>query len=93
MHNAREILIPNAVKVIKYWEFFRCSQLTTAVLDKGLEDIELEAFGECTLLHEILITHTVKEIQDNAFARCTQLTTVILGKELVEIRACPFHEC
>jgi hypothetical protein len=50
-----EILIPDAVKVIKYEAFSLCTQLAIVALGEGLEKIGAGAFLGCTSLHAISI--------------------------------------
>jgi hypothetical protein len=76
-----EILIPDAVKVIKY-EFSLCTQLAIVALGEGPEKIGAGAFLGCTSLHAISIPPAVKVIKDATFLGCSHLTTVILGEGL-----------
>jgi hypothetical protein len=52
MHIANEILIPPTIKSIEDRTFYGCSQLTTAIVGKGLEEIGEGAFAHCTLLND-----------------------------------------
>jgi len=77
-------VIPPAVRVIKAEAFYECSGLTNVVLDKGLEEIEEDAFGKCTSLREIVIPPAVRVIHEEAFNECSQLTNVCFCVEIEE---------
>jgi hypothetical protein len=62
------IVIPPAVKAIKFGAFASCTQLTIVRLEEGLEVIRLEAFFHCISLNDITIPSTVKSINCRAFA-------------------------
>ena len=55
-------LVPPTVKVIKEMAFYRCTQLMTVVLGKGLKEISEYAFEQCTLHHEIWNPPAIKAI-------------------------------
>ena len=82
-----------SVKKIKAEAFRNCRQLTTVILNNGLEEIGKRAFKGCTSLERIVIPPTVKAIVDEAFADCTRLTIVILNDVLEEIGVCAFYGC
>ena len=87
-----DIVIPNAVRVIKRWAFFRCSGLTSVTLGNGLEEIGAGAFHGCTSLEEIDIPTTVKEIDDTTFRGCTNLMRVRFCNEIEQF-VCTVAPC
>ena len=76
---------PPNVRVIKEGAFANCSDLTTAILNDGLEEIGVRAFYECRSLERIRIPPSMRAIEDQAFRGCSGLTTAILGNGLEEI--------
>jgi hypothetical protein len=82
-----------SVKAIKDRAFKYCEQLTTVILNDGLEQIGEEAFRQCTSLQHIMIPPTVKAIQRRAFYDCSRLTTINLSDGLEEIGKEAFQNC
>jgi hypothetical protein len=70
--------------VIKEGAFGGCSNLTTAILGVGLEEIGERAFRNTSLVR-IDIPPSVRVIKEGAFGGCSNLTTAILGVGLEEI--------
>jgi hypothetical protein len=71
-----EILIPNAVKMIKDVACQQCTQLSSVVLGKGLEErsgrmnfVNLHCYMNMTCFH------AANWIKVGAFLQCSQLTT------------------
>ena len=79
-----DIDIPPSGRAIKVCAFSYCTQLTTTILNDGLEVIGKRAFYGCALVR-INIPPSVRAIKDCAFCHCHALTTVILNDGLEEI--------
>ncbi len=88
----QDIVIPPAIRRIKYEALFHCSELAIAIIGEGHEEIGDRAFYHCTLLHEIVIPPTVRVIMCGALKYFSGLTTVILSKGLEEIGRMAFQE-
>jgi len=82
-----------SVKVIKEKAFYEREQLTTVILNHGLEEIGEGAFRQCSSLRGIDVPPTVKSIKNEAFKECSALTTVTLHDGLEEIGAYAFYMC
>ena len=59
--------IPSGVETLRNETFYNSSSLKTVVLNEGLEVIESNAFGNCSLDGHVRIPSTVSVIQDHAF--------------------------
>ena len=77
-----EIVIPNAVRVIRDGAFYRCRGLTRVTLGNGLQEIGKKAFGYCKSMEEIVIPPAVRDIHGTAFNDCTILTRVKFCDEI-----------
>ena len=86
------IVIPPAVRVIKYANFFSCLRSTTMILSVGMEEIGERSFKECAFVR-INIPPSVRAIKEGAFKDCSWLTTAILNNGLEEIGKQAFKEC
>jgi hypothetical protein len=82
-----------SVKIIRRKAFFDRRQLTTVILNHGLEEIGRFAFSKCTSLRGIDVPPTVKSIKYESFRECSSLTTVTLHDGLEEIGAWAFVRC
>jgi hypothetical protein len=82
------IIMPNAVKAIKDYTFYKCSGLTTVTLGDGLEEIGKRAYHKFTSLEHIMIPRTVKKIHQKAFTRCLNLTNMEFCTEIEASGAC-----
>ncbi len=91
--NVMHVIVHPSVKVIEEYAFWQRGQLTTVILNDGLEEIGECAFESCNSLQRILIPNSVKTIKDNAFDFCSGLTTVTLGDGLREIGEEAFRCC
>ncbi len=76
-------MIPPTVKEIGERAFEECSELTTVILNDGLEEIGRRAFALCALVR-IVIPPTIKEIDERAFEECSNLTSVQFCDEIEE---------
>ncbi len=86
--NAKEIVIPDEVKVIGIRAFEMCESIESVVIDGKVEKIENEAFCGCVNLKKVVITAPVKEVESCVFIGCEKLeqltlpnTVTVFGKE------------
>jgi hypothetical protein len=91
--NVTHVRVHPSVGAIKAKAFHSCSQLSTVILNDGLEEIGRRAFYGCTSLVHIAIPPAVRAIKGRAFSDCRQLSTVILNDELEEIGGFALAEC
>ena len=73
-----------SLKVIGKDAFYNCKNLTSVILQEGLESIENYCFSS-TVIKEITIPKTVKSIGNMAFYGCENLINVILQEGLESI--------
>ena len=88
-----EYRVPDHVKVIGKWAFYRMKNLQSVSLPKNLEAIEEGAFAYCAALNSMVIPAGVTAIEDYTFTGCTGLTAVRLPVELRRIGRYGFCGC
>ena len=86
------IVIPPAVRVIKYANFLSCLRLPTMILSVEMEEIGERSFKGCAFVR-IIIPPSVRAFKEGAFKDCSWLTTAILNNGLEEIGKQAFKEC
>ena len=86
------VRIHTSVRAIKDEAFYNRWQLTTVILNDGLEEIGERAFTH-TSLTRIDVPRSVKKIKYGAFYDCFLLTIVKLGEGLEEIGERAFWKC
>ncbi|HOO06590.1 MAG TPA: leucine-rich repeat protein [Ruminococcus sp.] len=69
------------------------TDITSAVIEKGVESIGDYAFSNCTSLTSVTIPSTVTSIGESAFYYCTSLNNVKLPKGLKTIGTSSFESC
>lgn len=74
--NLKYIQIPPEITIIKKETFKDNANLTTLILNNGLETIGESAFNGCKSLTYVEIPKTVKLIQKEAFNNCTNLSLI-----------------
>jgi hypothetical protein len=87
------VRIDSSVRAIEKKAFYGRRKLIIVLFNDDLEEIGVEAFALCTLLHEIVIPNAVKTIRCAAFYFCSGLTNVTLGEGLEEIGVAAFAYC
>lgn len=85
--------VPASVTTIHSSAFKGNTDLETADLPEGLEEIGSYAFYGCTALRELAVPGTVTAIGNSAFFGCTALETVDLRPGLEEIGSYAFSGC
>ena len=88
-----ELVIPEGVKSIEKFAFYRCEGLTSVTLPSTLESIGKYAFESCISLSEITIPEGVTSIGYSAFCECTALESVTLPSTLESIGNYAFSHC
>ena len=72
------VTIPGSVEFIDYGVFDSCANLTTVVIEEGVQRIGENVFFGCSALNSIIIPSSVTEIGHYAFNNCSNLTTVTI---------------
>ena len=86
-------IIPNSVKTIDKYAFYRAKNLTDITIPNNVETIGVSAFNTCSSLTSIAIPDGVQAIESGTFYQCTSLESVILPKNLKEIGTQAFFNC
>ena len=91
-------IIPNDIKVIGGFAFFRCSRLTSMTLPESLISIENNAFGNCVGLTgklDFSKCTSLTSIENGAFAQCINLKELNLSNcaSLKTIEYQTFYNC
>ena len=86
------VTLPQNITVIKNSTFKGCSSVKEFVLG-NVENIEFQAFLECTSLEKINLPSTLTSIQDDAFRYCTKLSTLAFPIALQSIGSHTFDGC
>lgn len=88
-----ELIIPDSVTYIGERAFFRCGNLASVTLSKGLTAIHPHTFDTCLSLTSIIIPDGVITIGSNAFNSCYVLKSVTLPDSLTHIDTQAFSYC
>ena len=71
-----DVVIPENVKSIGNWAFYRCTDISSITITDNVERIGEYAFAGCKDLTSVRIGKAVKQIENQAFAGCDLLTDV-----------------
>lgn len=88
-NKATDIILPDAVEVIKKKAFEGC-KLKSIKLSKALKTIEDSAFGDCKSLSNVEIQDGLNKIGPYSFCRCTNLKSIRIPDSVEEIDDCAF---
>ncbi len=84
--------IPNTVKTIDAFAFYKCKALTSLNIPNGVTCIDSYAFKGCVGLSYLKIPQSVTEIGTEAFAGCTNLSLEI-PPSAIDIEGKAFDGC
>ena len=85
--------IEYSVQKIGYGAFICCKDVTSVTLPEGLDEIQSEAFVDCSGLISINIPESVKTIGYASFSGCNNIASLTLPEGLEEIGADAFLNC
>lgn len=85
--------IPNGVRAIYSYAFYKCSGLTNVTIPDSVTSIGWCAFEDCTGLTSISIPHSVTYIGNWAFRSCSGLKSVTIGNGVTSIGERAFYGC
>ena len=85
--------IPNGVKSISDFAFYKSQNLQSVVISESVEQIGRSSFESCTSLSTINIPNNVVSISYSAFRHCPLLTIINLPGSVNEIDSYAFNDC
>lgn len=88
--NVTSVSLPNTIKTIGEYAFYKCQNLNECNLPQSLISIDLCAFSR-TALNKVVIPENVITIGLSAFSYCTSLTSIIIGKNVRTISSRAFQ--
>ena len=89
----QEIQIPDSVIRIQPRAFYKCTNLHSVELSKGLRHIGVSSFMRCGRLRSLVIPDSVIVISSKAFAHCKKLREVIISPSMLFIAEDAFMDC
>lgn len=66
------ISLPQSVKVIESWAFYKCSRLIDVLLPRGLEVVKANAFKDCYGIEKLSVFENIKEFDVTALDGWTE---------------------
>lgn len=87
------VTIPDSVKTIGSYAFYKCEALEEVILGNGVVDIQDSAFMESPKLKSIVIPDSLITIGQQAFEGCTGMESVQFGSGLKTIARFAFYRC
>lgn len=88
-----DVVVPDSVKTIGEWTFYRCKSLTRITIPDSVTEICRYAFCECNSLTDIVIPTSVTSIGDAAFDSCSSLTELTIPDSVSSIGFSVFSDC
>ncbi len=88
-----ELTIPDTVKAIGDWAFYKCKNLRRVESGSDLKSIGAYAFSECTALEVVILPEQLDEVGEYAFSGCTSLKSINLPLSLTKISDGLFADC
>ena len=88
-----ELVIPDGVKSIGSYAFYRCSDLTSVTIPNSVTSIGNWAFYGCSGLTSITIPNSVTSIGNYAFSDCSSLYSVTIPNSVTSIGESAFVFC
>ncbi len=73
--------------------FYRCDELTSAVLPSSITSIGSAAFFICSGLTTVNIPKGVTTINEYCFSNCSSLTSIIIPSSVTLIKSSAFYNC
>ena len=74
----KSTIIPNTVKSIGNFAFYKCTSLTEVEFPSSLRIIREKAFSGCSGLQNLVIPNTIGKVGISSFEGCSKLKTVVL---------------
>ncbi len=88
-----DIVIPNGIKDIKKYAFYKCGTLNSVTIPDTVESIGMRAFTACSDLERLVISDGVTEIGNYAFSNCVRLREAVIGANATYLSSYMFKGC
>lgn len=89
--NYTELILPDSVQTVGWYAFENCP--ITRLVGKGLTEIGMSAFENCSALTEVTLGDDLKTIKVYAFRNCSSLKEISIPKNVTEIGPSSFEGC
>ncbi len=80
----QKVTVPGTVRTVGDAAFGWCDQLTTVVLQEGVESLKSNVFLNDTMLTSVSLPDSLKHIGEFVFSFCTHLMKITLPKNVTE---------
>ncbi|MBQ8389279.1 MAG: leucine-rich repeat protein [Clostridia bacterium] len=90
-HN--RLVIGDGVEYIGTRAFFKCSELTEAVIPDSVTEMGIRAFYGCESLRSVTVGTGLKDLPDYTFCGCKSLTSVTLADTARSVGFAAFQNC
>ena len=87
------VVLPDTVRRIGDYAFYRCYDLQSVTLGAGLESIGEGAFARCTALAGIELNEGLDYIENYAFDNCTALKSITIPSSVTRLYDGAFRNC
>lgn len=87
------VIVPNSVKEIDFFAFYKCSGLTSIELSRSLTKIGQNAFNECSSLESVTFPESISVIGFLSFQKCKRLTSIIIPSGVKMVDGGAFSGC
>ena len=92
-YNLEEVALPNSIRVINAFTFYKNYKLRSISIPDNLIRIETGAFFQCNSLTNITLPNTVQYLRDQAFFKCSGLKTISIPNSTKEFGDRAFGLC
>ena len=92
-YNLEEVALPNSIRIINAFTFYKNYKLRSINIPDNLIRIETGAFFQCNSLTNITLPNTVQYLRNQAFYSCRGLKTISIPNSIKEIGDNVFGLC
>ena len=87
------IVIPNSIKEINDYAFFKLKSLTSITIPSSVASIGKSSFFGCTALTNVILSNGLASIKESAFYGCEALTNITIPDTVTAIERDVFKNC
>lgn len=88
-----ELIIPDTVKNIGVYAFYKCDKLTSVQIPDSVKAIKEYAFSYCSALTSVFVPGNVTTIGNQAFGGCYKLSEITLSEGVTTLGEFVFYDC